>query len=92
MFLNVKGSGWQNVWVVIRNEAQQRCCVIYFYQSQKNWSLLLTKVTSQQAENESRLEIFEDEKAVKNETKMTERSGEDRIHELMGSEATSSFK
>merc|ERR1711983_700990 len=34
----------------------------------------------------------EDEKAVKNETKMTERSGEDHIHELMGSEATSSFK
>ena len=34
----------------------------------------------------------EDEKGVKNETKMTERSGEGHIHELIGSEGASSFK
>merc|ERR1712037_79226 len=34
----------------------------------------------------------EDEKGVKNETKMTERSGEGHIHELIGPEETSCFK
>merc|ERR1719500_1845370 len=34
----------------------------------------------------------EDEKVVKPETKMTERSGEGHIHKLIGSEGTSSFK